>query len=600
VVLRALKQLLLSLLVAGSANALANTASASELGAGRAALKRGDLAQAMLAYKPVTPQHPLWADKLEDLIRYHLDKQEGLEAWRIIQVGRRTGVGKSWGDYERLSVMLAGGCALAIAPENSVQAHLLNAAVYRLQPWILKSQNPGLKQKDSSHLAAGLVPYLADIPETKILRGQGCRAEKLEASATGRGVAKAELDELVDYLAATRDSSADRLLILIRALELASDPKSEAKDDSLAKALRAELPPMAKLPWREFPDPERQWLFVQSFGGKRIEDIAADKRAEAEGFALSALEAADSSPLWLAAIDLEKLPAKKRRQVLARAEKLGTFPGRSWVLYELALSLNQSGETNEALRVVRRILVEGEEDVDDNLKDALVALSARIFAEHRLDARTQGALEAALPARLWSVLIEQSMLQTALAGHSRDYVRLEKIRSSMRHASAQPELEGNLTRALAFRQLDKFRGLLSARSRSAQTGGGMGGDERLRRYAQVLVAQLFDLDDARLKALQPFTRALAESLARGNVVGSESAAAVSDLIQLLNMESERAAGNRSVRGGVVRVGVARFGRADLKPASFSLQPPAQMPRRELMFIPDPATERGWKFSTAKR
>ena len=128
------------------------------------------------------------------------------------------------------------------------------------------------------------------------------------------------------------------------------------------------------------PDPERQWLFVQTFGGKRLQDLRPEVRERAQAVAIQALLASDATAYWLSVIDLDGLQLKERRELLARAEKLGRYPGRSWVLYELALANYELGEASEALTILRRLLVEREEVLDNSpLEEACVALAARLF-----------------------------------------------------------------------------------------------------------------------------------------------------------------------------------------------------------------------------
>ena len=157
---------------------LSASATIEDLKEGREALGRDNPAAALKAYKSIGPGDPLWTDKLEDLIRYSLIKEDGLEAWRVIQIGRRTRAKPAlWNDYERLALLRAQACPLAISANDQTRGFLLNAAVYRLRAEMFEEGGGDLlasgRAVDVSHLTVRLVPYLAEIPHTELLPGRG-------------------------------------------------------------------------------------------------------------------------------------------------------------------------------------------------------------------------------------------------------------------------------------------------------------------------------------------------------------------------------------------------------------------------------------------
>lgn len=542
---------------------------AGSLEEGRSALSENRLADALVAYKPVTLSDPQFADKLEDLVRYHLNRNEGLEAWRVIQIGRRVRVAKpGWLDLERLAVFRAGACPLALDGHDRARELLLNAGIYRFMNF---EKTEGEREENVANLAPGLVPYLRDIPSTTLLRQQGCRVAK-QLVRDKRSLRKAELKEILNYLnlGAKEKSNVADVLLSLRALELASD------EPKLAGRIRDSLPKPSDLPWSELPDSERQWLFVHSFGGKKLDEIALERRDEAQSIALANLRAEDATPYWLAGVDLESLKPRERAELLSRVEKKGgSYAGRAWILFELARTRSQLGEMNEALTLLRRMLVENEETPDEKIEQASVNLAAQIFSEHRLDQKVMGALDAALPSRLWRSLLTQAIMRAALGGRASELAALEKI-ASRRNS----RLDVELLRPLAKRNLQKFKFEVQ--------------------YVTIDFARFFAaylLEFPKTTPLVPYANAVAERLRR--MAGSEDER--KDLIQILSTsESDWVKGAIAVRQGVVKVGVARWPQTPLRPANFLLNPPETLDRRELFYVPDLKTERGWKLSTLKR
>ena len=187
-------------------------------------------------------------------------------------------------------------------------------------------------------------------------------------------------------------------------------------------------------------------------------------------------------------------------------------------------------------------------------------------------------------------------MRAAISGRFSEFNKLEKMRDRLRVQSyTTVTLDMALQRALVRRNLNGFKKILSA----VQRGSGQEG--KLTDFARTLTAYVFE-DKDNGSGLPPYTRALADRLQTLIYPGSSHAQEIDDLTQLLRDGSfdEQARGSESVRKGVVKIGVARWKPVGLKPAGFVLQPPARMPRRELIYVPDPSTARGWIFSTAKR
>ena len=566
------------------------TQAATSLENARSELASGHATDARKIYKQIEFSSADWPSKVEDLVRLDLQEGQPLEAWRSIQVAQRVRTfDPQWVDYERLAIFQAGGCPLALTPANESQSYLLNAAVFRFMPTFYSEDiNVPLENNPSeSALAPGLTHYLADIPNAEIRRDSGCRLAKTSARRLKTPAAN-ELDQLRNFLGTLPpgDKSQPRLLVTIRALELATTP--EVNDTGLASSFKSNLPSVDEMPWNDFPDPERQWLFVQLFKARTLKEVAAEQRPKAEAIARAALDAPQASPLWISLIDFASEPSAKRAALLSKVEKLGPFKARAWLLFELARARFENNDVVGSLTILRRLLVEHEEPVEPNLEDACVNLASQIFAENRLDSKNLGAIEAALPARLWNSLFKKAELHAAIVGRLGEFKTLEDLR---RHRSGRDfgaAEETSLLQALAQRNLNVFGREL------ADSSAGAG-----RPLIAIARAMAGDLIGNPTPSAHPFADAVAKKLQSLRSVSDEEER--SDLVQLLSSTSANAQikAAKSVRQGVIQLGTSRWATPDLRPADLALAPPSVLPRRDLYYVPDPHSIRGWIFSTAK-
>jgi len=563
----------------------------ASLAAGRAALKADDLPGALKAYHDIGVKAPEWTDKVEDLTRYLLLRENGQEAWRMLQVAHRVNrFPEAWIDLERLALFRANSCPLSLPAADEARGHLLNAAVYRYMEQMFESNTVTLPSDDSisTHLATGLTPYLQEIPDMQLAPQRGCRLAKMETRKK-EAVLRSELSELQDYLSEGQDEKSTRLLVTMRAVELTDS----LRKDKVQKKLLASLPKDNQIPWAELPDPEKQWLFAKVFGAQTIDKVAPDRKKQAQEIAMQALFVEKASPYWLAMIDLNTLPLSERVKVLSRAEKLGDFKGRAWVLFELARTQFELGHTPEGLTVMRRLLVEGEETVDGPLEEASVHLAARIFNKYRFEQGLQGALQASLPARLWNDLLAQSSQRAAVDGRSAEFTRLQSVLHSRTHFVYYNTPEADLNKALSQRNL----GLFTKRLGDFKYSAG-----KLVEYTKTYASYVLSEDSPKdlEKSLKPYSEALVKRLRALTQPGSETEDQVNELASLLDTAGGKwSAGARGVRQGVIKLGIARWTPNELRPADFILHPPAILPRRELFFVPV-ADQRGWRFSTAIR
>lgn len=559
-------------------------------------LDRGEPNAAKPLLQSIHPGNGEWIEKLNLLIRYHLLRGPAIEAWRVIQVGRRTTGGSNrWRDEERLAVFLAGACPLALAPEDEPRGWLLDAAVDRLRGRIFEADagTPlGARAAGERRLGPGLVPYLADIPRTKLLANQGCRFAKWERRSK-ESRARNELDLLRRFLdrADSAGTRVERLLIRMRALELA---EADAKLADEAKALREKLPAASDVDWSALPDPERKWLLARLFAARRLEEVAPERRPEAQAIALASLrEGTGTGPAdWLALVDLGRLPNDERIVVLSRAEASGRFAGRSWVLLELARSLAEANRVNDSLTVVRRLLREHEEELSADETAAAVELASKLFAEFTFDERTTSAVHAAVPEALWTPMLARTELRFAFAGRAVELAKLHKNLDHARGAGFRSDDRRELVTAIARKDLGRFRRTLDEGERRARRG------QRLADFAADYLAELGEQGNPLV--LRGFTRELAVRLRRADAGRGELRDRLTDLALSLDQSGTTAEAEESVRRGIVRLGTARWRHATAAPPTFVLRPPDALPLRRLFYMPASISSRSneWILSTA--
>lgn len=592
-----------------STSAAANTsATVAALAKGRSLLESGKLLEAQRAYGEIPVEDPLWQEKVEDLLRYHLVKGQPQEAWRIVQLLRRTKrAPENVDDYERLALHRSGACPLAVPAHRTLHGHLIDAATYRHpQRYLRTDASDKLVPVEGASLAAGLVPHLRDIPATKLAKGQGCRVAKaMLIGDSEEKVRRAELEALNRALSllgpvgpftaeehANGGSSVkERLLVGARAIELTKKIGNEAG----AKALLANLPRDTEVPWLELPDPERRWIFIHYFGADTHSALKGEKKEHAKKIAISVISKANEPAAadWLAMVDLNGLALKERSSLLARVEKLGAFSGRGWVLYELARSYALENCIPESLTVLRRLLLEREEAIDEPIERASVDLAARIFGEHRFEERLVGAMQAALPSRLWSEMVEGALVRAAFAAREREFGRIVGLRKSAASRESLRGVETDLWRRLAARDAAGFKRQLKSFAK------GSAADNTLIAMAGKFASELAGRGSED-RSLSSFAEALGDEL-RGRVRSDDGRTdRLVDFARALGSRGDWSEGARSTSRGSVNVGVARYQSADLRPSEFRLKEPGALPLRELTFVPDGTTGRGWRLSTEVR
>lgn len=578
-----------ALLVLSAGRLWAADPAASALEEARAALEREDRATALKIYNRIPLKHPLWKEKIEDLVRYEILHGNPEEAWRIIQVDKRVfGSASALADYERLAIFRAGACPLALEGSDALASSLVTAATYRFFESNLGWRDRAeLESIEGTSLASGLTPYLADIPNTRLQAGRGCRVQRLEIRSAN-SAARRETTELLSASRRLKTFDRGALMIQARLLDLATD----LSDEELGRDLRRALPDESKVDWLSLPDLERRKLFAHYFPGARLAEVTAVSRPRANEIALRVLRQDSDAHVssWLAMVDLEALAPAARAEFLSRVEGTWRFAGRAWVLLRLARSRYELGQASEALTVLRRLLLEREEEVSEETEEAAVDLAARIFAEYRFEDKLVGAMRAALPTRLWKHLLDSSLVVAAVRGRGGDFAKLLKMEKYNPDSMRARELD--LWRSLSQRNQ---RGFLSG---IKKLGRGPGADRSLielgGRFAMELIEHPKD------EGLKTFARSLAGEL-RGRLrAGDARGDDVANLAQILEGESEWAKGARSVRQGVISVGTASWAHAEPKSPDFKFEVPTSLPRRELIVIPERATNRAWVLSIEKR
>lgn len=567
---------------------------------GRAALARGDHKGALTAYRSIGPDDSRWPEKVEDLIRYHLRKGEALEAWRLTQLEVRLGrTSSTIRDYERLAVLKDGACPLGLPKGgDELRSTLIDAAGYRhLQSSFASSRLADPLPNQDSNLAPGLVPFVSDIPQTKLVKGRGCRLARAAFARSSESARTSELKTILHAIELMPQAhEPGRFALLARALWLAN----ASEDDRARIKATAMLPPVEAAPWAQTTDPERRLLFRAYFTGSKLDDLPEASRAIAQKIALSVLReaSAPSAAAWLAFVDLDSLAPKDRARLLERVEKSGSFEGRAWVLYQLARARWESNDAREALTVLRRVFVENDESLSDELERAFADLAARIFAEHRFDQRMSGALRASTPARLWATLIEQARLRTAFDGRVDDFRRLGAI-ATTGSSNASRSAAWAIAGALASRNLSMFSRHVAKDASDRGQGVAL--------VANAMTARLLEMSEVDRRMLALYAVVLARALeaeATARNVRASSGESLADLAHALSAAALEPPGNaardgeRIVRKGAVRVGHVKVGMATPERPAFRIESPTSLAPREFIFVPSDVAGRGWSLSTA--
>lgn len=580
------------------------TLGATSMATARQLLREGRKDEAWTAYQKIPLTSPAWTDKVEDLIRFHLRQGSALEAWRMTEVlaKLKRPVDKQR-YYSQLSVFRAGSCPLSLPDEAGGFSTLLRAAVFRSgADYLAPGDSAGgfAQETLSTHLAPGLRHDLADLPATELLAGRGCRFEKSQMKDE-KHRQRAELTELVRYLRLPSADSFARLFILIRAYHLATQVGTA---DGIKETLAVELRGLGEeIPWAKLADPERRILFRVLFP-----DVAGDERDRAKHSRVQALvlrlllENESEAPNladWLSLLDVESLSSRERQALFSKLVEIPTASQRDYLLYMHARAQIELGQMQNGLTTIRRLLVEQESPVSEEVERAVLELVGGLFREHRFDNLALGALQAAIPGALWRRLLEQVLVDSALQGHATDFRRAFALKGQHATLGGWNEMELKLLRAMAERQLTVFIGAVRSQQDSSYEV------RTLVRFAEKLAPRLLDLAPKARASAAPFLRALTGGLHRA-VAGRPSEATIeaSDLIQVLNLASTKEKGDvawlrghRAVREGTIAVGVANL-RENTKPKNpFLFQVPSTLPRRALIFIPDQFENRKWKFST---
>ena len=566
----------------------------------REELLKGDLATAQKSYAAIPFGEPLWTEKVEDLVRYHLLKGTPLEAWRLVQILKRVRMSpQAISEYEKLAIFKSQGCPLSLRTADTRRDALLNAASYRYQSVVMSSADAASAIEGAS-LGPGVVPFLSDIPRAQIIRGRGCRLAKFASSESIRP--KLELKFLLSALQTFGpvDATVDqlpRLMILARALQLVTESPGQSPDKMISTELAKLLPKESEINWPEVPDAERRRLFARYFPSEKIDGLDVSLKNRAHEIAMQVLRT-PTDPKdadWLAMVDLSKLALAEKIRLFSAIEKTGSFEGRAWILFSLADAHYEAGHATEALSVLRRLLREGEEKTDAAFDEATVDLAARIFSEHRFEERLVGAMQAALPSRLWWQMVDGAAVRAAIRGQAADFAKIQSLMIKKSTLGSMMKAQVSLWAALASRDLKSF----SNRLRSLGRGGAS--DRVLISLGGVLASEMVSsMGDAAWKKTAPYARALAAEIRNRIRPGDARANELGDLAQILESESAWSDGGRSVKKGAVVLGVAKFQRNVPQRAEFRLIPPIAIPLRELVYVPDGATARGWVLSTTIR
>lgn len=564
----------------------------------RAALAQGDKVGAGLRYLQIKPSSPIFFERLTDTARWHILEQNFQEAWRVTEVARR--IGSPVPDLDYLTALAAtkhGTCALGMEVADRQKRLLLQAHMYRFynrytggsysaRPYALADS--GIQQQ---HLIASQLQYLADIPESMLLKRKGCRF--FYGRFKSRKVAAAyeyTALELFRERHMTLDSTTKYNIddVEIRLIELAEDNKKVS--DQLRLLDRYYNYKAAQ--WAGIEDQRRQFLWQKLVEHKIY--LPPPYRKDSEKFTevldIVLRRPPDEGLNWLGLIEWYDIDSAVRLRLVNHLLEAENTEFRPFLLTAKAELLHQKGEMLEALGLVRRLLLLGESDGDPEIERRVAYLAGEIFVEYAYNEKILGAVQNAVPASKWNIVFRMVLLKHALTGNQRGFRLILKV---MADAGKQNQMQLDeeqmqLITALADRNFNAYYSVLKKWSEARRPKS-----NALRIFTD-LATSVVPMTDGEFSRIKSFTDAAATFLKKYLMQGEQQVR-----IQDLLMVYDRARASEWAKGGVsVGASAVAAGSVDLRddrvlPSPFTWSPPRRLPLADLILVPDGPGSRGW-------
>ena len=648
---------------------IAAEAPAVSLRRGRELLDQGRLKDADLHYRLIPWMSELWPEKVEDHIRYFLtqpraefadnlaptqsDSRRAEEAWRLAQLLHRVRRFDSPTLHyeEALAAYIGGSCPLLYSPAGDVLSELLWASVYRYAADFKEAKLHFNESFDEFYegartdsFSAGLVPYLSEIKNVKLVRGAGCRSFRWLLDP--KRAPQMELDHLLNAIRSTHVKDHDPLV------EQTSDHKVEqTSDHKVEHAADRKVEPGYELKGAELWTVELHALLLAHKLGNRAAEkqlkvqlqqqsndemirlAPAERRiAWSEKFDVSEgtryrkgeIEAAlvvsilNDAPLddvdWFALVDLDSYSPRERKAILLPWRERDVEHAHPYLSLKLAEAEYQLGEVEAALQDLRDGSTAAHQDAQEVsigvatqvdhpagepvASDEFVAdLAERIFREYHFNTKVLGALRGTLSPRLWHSIEDRLLYDYVVSGDAASFGKIlegfhsndEQLRPVMK-AFAQRHFAPYAT---LWKALARKNAYLSPAELS---------------FARSVAHALFTLTLNQRLALLPYTKIIAETLQIKMTTANPELVEEQQLLmhQLAGPADESLAGSRNSKpsaaweegNALVRSGVISAGRVALSSSPkienpFHFSVPAVLPKARLVLLPDGSERNRW-------
>ncbi len=582
------------------ATAAPAAADRSDLEKARQLLEDGHLAEASKIYGTVSSNSSEFLDRLLDTARWHLLQNDAQESFRTLEIIRRLGLQEQVADFDylrALAITRARGCALDLPIEKPEHKLLLRAHIlrfpqryysrgYRADP--SASARAGRHQ---THLAGHQTHFLTDIPNLKILVGRGCRVGRSDLANQERSQT-VEFETLKEwYEGYYADLAETHSAVALRLLELAIAKEDRALQSEILRQFNHRSADL----WRKTPEPERTFVWGNLL---RHELLLAGpygrEQAELRDLVINIILSNDQEDVapWIALLKLEELSAEQQHALFSHLLRIETLPHRAYILYQKARLSAVRQEIQEALGTLQQLLMFGASEQDPEVQQASIELVVDIFREFRFDDTLLGAMQAAVPVGLWPQVFRPTLLDEALAGSRKGYaqIRTAALTAKRWRSLRLQSDEEAILEAMARRDTPAVRKHLQSWMRDNQLGAG-----RLR-FIQDIANRAIGISPDERRRVQPllneFDRVAETFLARGQ--RQQELLALRHTLATVDNNRLTLGQTAPSFGGVV-AGQVDLSRRMRIASPYVWETPARLPLRDLLLMPEKATNRAWQL-----
>jgi hypothetical protein len=541
-----------------------------------------------------------WPDKVIDFTRINILRRKPQEAFRMMEMLRTIDIDEPEMKYYRaLAFLLAKGCAAELPVENPRWKALMNAHILRFNARYRSREYSGAPLEQAingtrqNHLGAKQFHALEDIPEVRVLAGQGCRlyGSRLQDPVKAQ---QHEYVALKEFHTLGKDPAFPPITgeqqIRPRLLFLAL--KHAKKDDLLIDELISYYKDLPLQDWYKLHGDERRFIF-KTLLSKEVYPKAPIPTENA-GFTFVINMIKNIPPkegvIWLDLLDWKQVTIKDREEILDHFLTDDGLNARPMCLMARAELYAQASDPTKALGIVRQLLINGESNGEMQVEQRAIDLGSQIFSEYRYDPRLLGGIQAALPSALWPRVFRPVLIDESLTGH---HERFENAMAVLNKAGR--------SRSLGFSEDD----LLLLRALGSRNAGAVDKilrswlkDRRLNNNRMTFLAMLSErmmgLKDTDFQGLKTFSQLVAEVL-KDFLERGQNDERTQELFAFYRTASseEFIRGNETVRQGLVKAGTVNIRDEHESPINVKWAAPDQPNVRELLVMPVSAVGRDW-------